>query len=165
MNVSLSLTANCICKFNCNCKCNSMRSVELCNFCDLFLCLCVCVCVWVCVFFSSVLLCSPFPHVCSISFAIVIAFYYWCCLFVWVIVGFCVCVTCHFSTSFMKFTFIATHWQINKLKTKVKRNIHSLLINVSIVDFTLFVFGLSWGRVRRVRRVPKRPPLRGVKFA
>lgn len=70
---------------------------------------------------------------------------------VWVY--FSVCVTCHSGTSFMKFTFIATHWQTHKLKTakqmresgreRGKYHVHFWL-TFWFVDFILFVFGLKF---------------------
>lgn len=89
-------------------------------------------------FFFSILL--HFLHLAHIFSQLPIAFYYWWYLFT-VHECTCVCVTCHSGTSFMKFTFIATHWQTHKLKTakqwerereKISR---SLLINILVCWF------------------------------
>lgn len=106
-------------------------------------------------FFSSILL--QFLHLSRRFFApLPIAFYYWWYLFTvhecaCLYVG--VCVTCHSGTSFMKFTFIATHWQTHKLKTakqmresgreRGKYHVHFWL-TFWFVDFILFVFGLKF---------------------
>lgn len=73
-----------------------------------------------------------------------IAFYYWWYLFtVHECTCVCVCVTCQSGTSFMKFTFIATHWQTHKLKTAIQKGSErerekisrSLLINILVCWF------------------------------
>lgn len=109
-------------------------------------------------FFSSILL--QFLHLSRRFFApfklhFIIDDIYLLCTSVRVCVWVCfsVCVTCHSGTSFMKFTFIATHWQTHKLKTakqmresgreRGKYHVHFWL-TIWFVDFILFIFGLKF---------------------
>lgn len=89
-------------------------------------------------FFSILLHFLHLAHIfCPTSNCILLLMIFIYCAWVYV----CVCVTCHSGTSFMKFTFIATHWQTHKLKTakqwerereKISR---SLLINILVCWF------------------------------